>query len=117
MIFGNPAMLWGLLAVLIPVVVHLFNFRRYKKVYFSNVDQLVDLRTESRRHNNLRQWLVLAMRVLAIDFLVLAFAQPVIGHRNGNARSGQTAVSIFVDNSYSMAGASGDGSLLDLACG
>lgn len=117
MIFGNPAMLWGLLAVLIPVVVHLFNFRRYKKVYFSNVDQLVDLRTESRRHNNLRQWLVLAMRVLAIVFLVLAFAQPVIGHRNGNARSGQTAVSIFVDNSYSMEGASGDGSLLDLACG
>lgn len=38
MIFANPIFLWGLLALLIPIAVHLFNFRRYRKVYFSNVE-------------------------------------------------------------------------------
>ena len=78
MLFSAPAFLWGLLAVLIPVAIHLFNFRRYRRVYFSNVDRLEALRSESRRQSDVRRWLVLAARVLAIVFLVLAFAQPFI---------------------------------------
>ena len=74
MIFGAPLFLWGLLALAIPIAVHLFQFRRYRKVYFSNVDRLESLQTESRRQSNLRRWLVLLMRCLAIVFLVLAFA-------------------------------------------
>lgn len=116
MIFGNPVFLWGLLAMAIPVVVHLFNFRRYRKVYFSNVDRLTELHTESRRRNNVRQWLVLAMRMLAIAFLVLAFAQPVIGDGKMTAKSGQTVVSIYIDNTFSMESASSEGSQLDAAC-
>ena len=72
MLFSHPAFLWGLLAVAIPVIVHLFNFRRYRKVYFSNVERLSELHTEQRRRSTLRQWLVLAMRVLAVVFLVIA---------------------------------------------
>ena len=49
MIFTNPAFLWGLLAVLIPIAVHLLNFHRYRTVYFSNVARLQELHTESRR--------------------------------------------------------------------
>lgn len=116
MIFTNPAFLWGLLAVVIPIAVHLFNFRRYKKVYFSNVDRLVELYTESRRRNDLRRWLVLAMRILAIVFLVLAFAQPVITDGTSTVRSGQTVVSIYVDNSFSMESATTEGSQLAAAC-
>lgn len=116
MIFTNPAFLWGLLAVVIPIAVHLFNFRRYKKVYFSNVDRLVELHTESRRRNDLRRWLVLAMRILAIVFLVLAFAQPVITDGTSTVRSGQTVVSIYVDNSFSMESATTEGSQLAAAC-
>lgn len=116
MIFANPAFLWGLLAVAIPIAVHLFNFRRYRKVYFSNVDRLGELQTESRRRSSVRQWLVLAMRVLAIVFLVLAFAQPVVGTPEGGARSGQTVVSIYLDNTFSMESASTQGSLMDQAC-
>ncbi len=115
MIFTHPAFLWGLLAVLIPVAVHLFNFRRYKKVYFSNVERLSELQTESRRQNTLRQWLVLTMRVLAIIFLVLAFAQPVLPGKEQTVRRGNTVVSIYLDNSFSMESASSDGSQLDAA--
>lgn len=116
MIFTNPLFLWGLLAVAIPIAVHLFNFRRYKKVYFSNVDRLMELHTESRRRNDLRRWLVLAMRILAIVFLVLAFAQPVVTDGKSAIKSGQTVVSIYVDNSYSMESATTDGSQLAAAC-
>lgn len=115
MIFANPFFLWGLLAVAIPIAVHLFQFRRYKKVYFSNVDRLDALQTESRRRSNLRRWLVLLMRCLAIIFLVLAFAQPTLPGAGQVLRSGNTVVSVFVDNSFSMENSSSDGSQLEAA--
>ena len=48
MIFANPIFLWGLLALLIPIAVHFFNFRRYRKVYFSNVERLMEVKSEKR---------------------------------------------------------------------
>lgn len=115
MIFTNPAFLWGLLAVLIPIAVHLLNFHRYRTVYFSNVARLQELHTESRRSSNLHRWLLLAARILAIVFLVLAFARPVIPDRDSTTRSGNTVVSVFIDNSFSMESASQQGSLIDEA--
>lgn len=116
MLFSHPAMLWGLLAVLIPIVIHLFNFRRYRKVYFSNVEALSELHTESRRRSNVRRWLVLLCRVLAVALLVLAFAGPFIPGRQAEVRSGSTVVSVYIDNSYSMEAASPDGTQLATAC-
>lgn len=115
MIFTNPAFLWGLLALAIPIAVHLFNFRRYRKVYFSNVDQLQALRTESQRQSTLRRWLVLLMRCLAVAFLVLAFAQPTLPDKSGQMQAGTTVVSIYIDNSFSMENSSSDGSQLETA--
>lgn len=115
MIFTAPLFLIGLAAVAIPIAVHLFNFRRYKKVYFSNVETIDQLQTESRRQSTLRQLLIMAARILAIVFLVLAFAQPVIPNRNQAVVAGGSSVSIYVDNSFSMEGADADGSLLDKA--
>ncbi|MBR1850611.1 MAG: BatA domain-containing protein [Bacteroidales bacterium] len=112
MIFANPLMLIGLIAVAIPIAVHLFNFRRYRKVMFSNVDHLTAMHNETRRRSNLRQLLILAARILAIVFLVLAFARPTLPTRGANLQNGSTAVSIFVDNSFSMENAGTEGSLL-----
>ena len=110
MLFSHPALLWGLLAVLLPVIIHLFNFRRYRKVYFSNVDALQELKSENRRRSEVRRWLVLAMRVLAVAMVVLAFAGPVIPGNGNKMQSGATVVSIYIDNSFSMEGTSHDGS-------
>lgn len=115
MIFANPIFLWGLLALAIPIAVHLFQFRRYKKVYFSNVDRLSALQTESRRRSTLRRWLVLLMRCLAIIFLVLAFAQPTLPGKGQTLRSGATVVSVYLDNSFSMENSGSDGSQLEAA--
>lgn len=115
MIFAQPLFLWGLLALAIPVAVHLFNFRRYRKVYFSNVDRLAEVRSENRRHSEVRRWLVLLLRCLAILFLVLAFAQPTLPSKGQQLRSGSSAISVYLDNSFSMENSSTDGSQLEAA--
>ena len=115
MIFANPAFLWGLLALAIPIAVHLFNFRRYRKVYFSNVDRLSEIRIESQRSSTLRRWLVLAARCLAVTALVLAFAQPSLPGSHHTLHPGATVVSVYIDNSFSMDNSSSDGSQLEAA--
>ena len=76
---------------------------------------LEELQNEDRRQRNLRQLLILAARILAIVFLVLAFSQPVIRNKGSQLRSGGTVVSVYVDNSYSMESGGMDGSLLESA--
>ena len=111
MAFANPLLLFGLAAVLIPIIIHLFNFRRYKTVYFSNVKMLEDIKKKTKREQTIQQLVVLALRILGIAALVLAFAQPFIPNSNSKSRNGNL-VSIFLDNSYSMEANSKDGTLL-----
>ena len=111
----QPLFLIGLVAVAIPIAIHLLQLRRYRKVYFSNVDMLEELESENRRQRNLRQLLILASRILAIVFIVLAFCQPVIPHKGATLQSGATVVSVYIDNSYSMECGGMDGSLMESA--
>lgn len=114
--FANPLFLIALVSIAIPIAVHLFNFRRYKKVYFSNIDRLKSLQEETRRQSKLRSWLVLAARILALVFLVLAFAQPFVPLKGRITGIGKTvAVSVYIDNSFSMEQASTEGTLLECA--
>lgn len=114
--FVYPYFLFGLFAIAIPIVIHLFNFRRFKKVYFTNVKLLKDLKIESRKQNKLRNILLLALRCLSIAFLVLLFANPYIKQdENALVKEGSNAVLIFVDNSFSMENSANKGSLLDFA--
>lgn len=110
-----PLFLIGLVAVGIPIAIHLLQLRRYRKVYFSNVEMLEELESENRRQRNLKQLLILATRILAIVFLVLAFCQPVIPNKDSQQASGGTAVSVYIDNSYSMESGGMDGSLMETA--
>ncbi|BAU54123.1 BatA domain-containing protein [Mucilaginibacter gotjawali] len=113
--FLYPAFLFALLTLAIPVLIHLFNFRRYQKVYFSNVQFLKEIQEQQSSRRNLKERLVLATRLLALTFLVLAFAKPYIPGANNAGAGKQKAISIFVDNSYSMETLNRDGSLLDEA--
>jgi hypothetical protein len=113
--FLYPAFLFGLAALAIPVIIHLFNFRRFKTVYFSNVSFLKEIKEETASRSRIKHLLVLACRLLAIAFLVLAFAQPFIPKRNTNISAGKKYVSVYVDNSFSMGAMSGGVRLLDKA--
>ncbi|GAB3905942.1 BatA domain-containing protein [Mucilaginibacter boryungensis] len=113
--FLYPGFLFALTTLAIPVIVHLFNFRRYQKVYFSNVQFLKELQEQQASRRNLKERLILAARLLSLLFLVLAFAKPFIPANNAAPVGKQQIVSVFVDNSYSMQTLSKEGSLLDEA--
>ncbi len=110
-----PLFLIGLVAVGIPIAIHLLQLRRYKKVYFSNVDMLEELQNENRKQHNLRRLLILLARILTIVFLVLAFCQPVVPNKESQLQAGGTVVSVYVDNSYSMESGGMEGSLIESA--
>ncbi len=112
--FVYPFFLWFSAALLIPVIVHLFNFRRFKKIDFTNVRLLKEIKDQTQSQSRLRHLLVLLMRLLALLFLILAFAQPYIPTNNNNV-SGQAIVGLYLDNSYSMNLLGKEGSLLDQA--
>src|SRR5690606_17397838 len=101
-----PQFLYGLLAIAIPIIVHLFNFRRTKKVYFSNNRFLQDIKESNSSRLRLKHLLVLISRILFIIFLVLAFAQPYISSENNYVPGGH--VKIYIDNSFSMSNQTGD---------
>src|SRR3984885_3579395 len=111
--FLYRAFLFAFISLATPVLVHLFNFRRYQKVYFSNVQFLKEIQEQQSSRRNLKERLILATRLLALAFLVLAFARPYIPGKNSANAGKQQAVSIFVDNSYSMETINREGSLLD----
>jgi hypothetical protein len=114
--FVNPLYLFGLLAVAIPVIIHLFNFRRFRRVYFTNVRFLQELKQQTQKQSQLRHLLILAMRVLAVAALVMAFAQPYIPFSENQSKlASRSAVSVFVDNSFSMEAVGTNGTLLDEA--
>ncbi len=112
--FLFPGFLFALSALAIPVIIHLFYFRRFKRVYFTNVRFLKEVKEETSNRQKLRNLLVLLMRCLALIFLVLAFAQPFIP-TDTEVKRGEKAVSVFVDNSFSMSALSKDAALLELA--
>ncbi len=111
----HPWFLWFLLALAIPIIIHLFHFRRFKKVYFTNVKFLREIKDEKSTRNKLRNILVLLSRLAALACLVFAFAQPFLTKDNQQTKSGKNNVSIFIDNSFSMQASSEDIPLLDKA--
>ncbi|MCH5243429.1 MAG: BatA domain-containing protein [Lentimicrobiaceae bacterium] len=100
--FVNPFGLYFLFAALIPVIVHLFRLQRYKRVYFSNVRLLQQINTQQKRNARLREYAVLAARILTVLCLVLAFAQPYLPPKDTVVAGKYSRVSIYMDNSFSM---------------
>ncbi len=111
MSFVYPHFLWAFMVLLIPIIVHLFNFRRYKIVYFSRVKFLQEVVEDSKSGSKLKHLLVLLARLLFLTCLILAFAQPFIPTNKGDQTENIT--SIYIDNSYSMQADGLDGDLLN----
>ncbi len=114
MSFLYPSFLWALAVLAIPIIIHLFYFRRFRKVYFSNVKFLKEVKEETSMRSRLRNLLVLLMRCLALAALVFAFAQPFLPAAREMV-TGRKAVSVYVDNSFSMGAESDRAPLLQIA--
>lgn len=113
--FVYPQFLWALLAIALPILIHLLNFRRVKTIYFSQVRLLKEVKAETQTYKRIREWLILLSRIGAIVFLVLAFAQPFIPSPNRkNIQNAGNLASIYLDNSFSMQNEIGNEKALDL---
>ena len=114
--FAHPFFLIFLSTLVIPVLIHLFNFRRFKKLYFTNVDFLEYIQQETRKQSKLRQLLILLTRLLALAMLILAFAKPFIPRSETiREKFDHHTVCIYVDNSFSMEAIATEGRLIDIA--
>ena len=110
MLFKNPEILYALFLLVIPILIHLFQLRRFKKTPFTNVAFLETVIQNTRKSSSLKKWLILATRLLAIACLVIAFAGPYIPATNLALQSRETL--IFIDNSFSMQATGKKGDLL-----
>ena len=97
--FLVPAFLVGGLAALVPVVLHLRRRERIPRLPFSDVRFLRGASVEQARRRRLREWLLLALRMLALLLLALAFARPFL---SDTVSSSQAATVVLVDTSFSM---------------
>ena len=100
--FLYPNMLYALLALLIPLVIHLFNFRRHKTVYFSNTSVLKTIEQENSKTKKLKHFFVLMSRMLFILALVIAFAYPYKKDNSLVNKNVNNLIAIYIDNSMSM---------------
>lgn len=113
--FLHPEILWGLGAITIPIIVHLFNFRKFRRVAFSNVAFLKEIKQDTQSKSRIKHFLILLMRMLAITCIVFAFAQPYFPVEDRAVEMGNQTVSIYIDNSFSMEAENEEGQLLELA--
>ncbi len=111
MSFANPAFLFAFGLLAIPVIIHLFNFRKFKRVYFTNVALLEEVKEQTQSTSRLKNLLILLSRLLALAALVLAFSEPFIKNKTRLLPIGGT-VAVYVDNSPSMSNKGTEGPLL-----
>lgn len=115
MLFAFPTFLFALFAIAIPILIHLFQLRRYKKIVFSDIRFLKQITEQNQKQRNIKEWIILAARCLALACLVFAFAKPFIPLNNKTINKNSKVVSVFIDNSFSMSQQNKEGQLLEVA--
>ncbi len=111
--FKHPEILYFLFLLVLPILVHLFQLRRFKKEYFTNVQFLKELSIQTRKSSTIKKWLLLFTRLLLLSFLVFAFAQPFFSAKESKKTSNE--MYIILDNSFSMQAKGKKGELLKRA--
>ena len=111
--FKNPELLYALFLLLIPIIIHFFQLRKFQKVEFTNVAFLKEATLQTRKSSQIKKWLVLLTRLLLLAALVFAFAQPFTSKSNSFKTEKETV--IYLDNSFSMQAKGNQGELLKRA--
>ena len=114
MTFLYPEFLWAISLIAIPIVIHLFNFRRYKKIYYSDISLLKSIKTETKNRSQLKHLLILLSRIIALCSLILAFCFPFKPYNNQRVNI-QKITGLYLDNSLSMSNKNQNDLLLDIA--
>ena len=98
--FSNPSIFSYLILLAIPIIIHLFNFRKYKKIDFSSIHLLSQIEKTTKSKSKLRQWIILISRLGIITLIICAFALPYINTNSHQQESSK--IGMYIDNSFSM---------------
>lgn len=110
--FVYPEFLYAFVLLAVPIIIHLFNFKRYKVLYFSSLRFLRKVDEQTKSTQQLKHLILLTLRILGFSALIFAFAQPFIP-KNDQVASKQTPVQVFyLDNSFGLSARSTTGNLL-----
>lgn len=113
MYFKHPELLYALFLLIIPILIHLFQLRKFQKEAFTNVKFLQKISLQTRKSSKLKKWLILCTRLLAFAAIIIAFAQPFFINASTALKQNETVV--YLDNSYSMQARGSKGPLLQRA--
>ena len=108
--FKHPEVLYALSLLLIPILIHLFQLRRFQKIDFTNVAFLKKVTIQTRKSSQLKKWITLLLRLLALAAIVIAFAQPFTASKSALNTNKETV--LYIDNSFSMQAKGANGPLL-----
>lgn len=106
-------MLYALFALIIPIIIHMFNFRRHKLVYFSNTSILKTIEQENRKTKKIKYLITMIMRMIFIAALVIAFAYPYKKDDNIVNKNVDNLIAVYIDNSMSMQSHSAEKTLFE----
>ena len=98
--FTNPYIFYFLLSLLIPIIIHLFNFRKRRVIHFSNISLLKRIETEYKSKKNIRRVIILLTRLMCLSLIITAFTIPYI--KNKSYKGDVSKIGIYIDNSFSM---------------
>jgi hypothetical protein len=118
--FLNPIILFAAgAAVLLPLLIHIFNRQKVKTIPFSSLLFLRSLEKTRMRRIKIKEYLLLLIRSLIILLVVAAFARPAIrgGFATKVGAHAKTSIVLLLDNSYSMGFETKDGPVFELAKG
>ena len=111
--FKHPEFLYFLFLLVIPILVHLFQLRKFKKELFTNVKFLKELAIQTRKSSKIKKYLLLATRLLLLAALIFAFAQPFF--KANDSKNATNEMYVILDNSFSMQAKGKKGELLKRA--
>ena len=97
--FKNPVIFYFLLVLVIPIIIHLYQRRKFQKIVFSNVHFLKKIDAETKKSSLIKKILLLCSRLLCFLAILFTFSQPYLGVKKTNSNSNTF---IYLDNSMSL---------------
>ena len=82
--FKYPGIFYLLIVLIIPLIIHLFNLQKFKKIAFSNVQFLKKVKLESRKSSKIKKFIILALRIISFLALLFTFSQPYYSYKKIN---------------------------------
>jgi len=111
--FLHSGYFYALPVLLVPIFIHLFQLRRFKKYDFTNVTLLKKIKFKTRKSSQIKKWIILILRLLIIVFIIFAFSQPYFSNNKSIDTPSETV--LYLDNSFSMQALGANGPLFKRA--